>query len=100
MLVGLSGLMSRLNIQLDPEAIFQEGWLLCDVGEHEEGLDYLRRAVAKGYFVAPTLADSRHFDALRDNPVFQSVLAEAEAGRQRALAAFRDAGGERLLLGR
>ena len=47
---------------------------------------------------APTLADSRHFDALRDNPVFQAVLAEAEAGRQRALAAFRDAGGDRLLL--
>ena len=101
MLVGLSGLsVSGLNIQLDPEAIFQEGWLLCDVGEYEEGLGYLRRAVAKGYFVAPTLAGSRHFDALRDNPVFQSVLAEAEAGRQRALAAFRDAGGERLLLGR
>jgi serine/threonine protein kinase/tetratricopeptide (TPR) repeat protein len=101
MLVGLSGLnVSGLNIQLDPEAIFQEGWLLCDVGEYEEGLDYLGRAVAKGYFVAPTLADSRHFDALRDNPVFQSVLAEAKAGRQRALAAFRDAGGERLLMGR
>jgi TolB-like protein len=101
MLVGLSGLsVSGLNIQLDPEAIFQEGWLLCDVGQYDEGLSYIRRAVAKGYFVAPTLAGSRHFDAMRDDPVFQSVLAEAEAGRQRALAAFRDAGGERLLLGR
>ena len=58
MLAGIAAL-SALKIQDDPEAIFQEGWLLCDVGEHEQGLDHLRRAVAKGYFVAPTLAGSR-----------------------------------------
>ena len=27
-----------LKIQDDPEAIFQEGWLFCDVGEHARGL--------------------------------------------------------------
>ena len=96
MLVGMSAL-SALKIQDDPEAIFQEGWLLCDVGEHEQGLGHLRRAVAKGYFVAPTLSGSRQFDALRSDPAFQALLAEAEAGRQQALAAFREAGGERLL---
>jgi eukaryotic-like serine/threonine-protein kinase len=89
-----------LNIQLDPEAIFQEGWLFCDVGEYQHGLEYLQRAVAKGYYPAPTLAQSRHFDALRSDAAFQSVLVQAEAGRQQALAAFREAGGERLLLGR
>jgi tetratricopeptide (TPR) repeat protein len=88
---------STLKINDDPEAIFQEGWLLCDVGEHQEGLGRLRRAVAKGYFVAPTLAGSRQFDALGSDPAFHELLAEAEQGRQRALAAFRDAGGERLL---
>ena len=81
----------------DPEAIFQEGWLLCDVGEHEQGLRRLQQAVAKGYYVAPTLSNSRPFDALRSSPSFQELLAEAEAGRQQALAAFREAGGERLL---
>jgi hypothetical protein len=96
MLAFLSEL-SALKIQDDPEAIFQEGWLLCDVGEYEAGLARLQRAVAKGYFVAPTLARSPQFDALRSDPVFQSVLADAEAGRERALAAFRDAGGDRLL---
>ena len=96
MVVSISAL-SGLRIMDDPEAIFQEGWLLCDVGELERGLGHLRRAVAKGYFVAPTLSGSRHFDALRSDPAFQEVLAEAEAGRQRALAAFREAGGERLL---
>ena len=86
-----------LKIMEDPEAIFQEGWLLCEVGEHARGLDFLRQAVAKGYFVASTLSGSRHFDALRGDPAFQEVLAQAEAGRRRALDAFREAGGERLL---
>jgi eukaryotic-like serine/threonine-protein kinase len=89
--------LQGLKIQDDPEAIFQEGWMLCDVGEHERGFDYLRRAVAKGYFVAPTLAGSRHFDALRGDPAFETLVSEAEAGRQQALAAFREAGGDRLL---
>jgi len=96
MLTGMATL-GALKIQDDPEAIFQEGWLLCDVGEYDVGLGELQRAVAKGYFVSPTLANSRQFDALRGTPAFQTLLAEADAGRQRALAAFRDAGGERLL---
>jgi serine/threonine protein kinase/tetratricopeptide (TPR) repeat protein len=95
-LTGLAAL-SALKIQEDPEAIFQEGWLLCDVGEYEAGLGHLQRAVAKGYFAAPTLSHSRQFDALRRDPAFQALVEEAEAGRQQALAAFREAGGERLL---
>jgi hypothetical protein len=47
--------------------------------------------------VAPTLAGRPHFDALRAEPAFRALLDEAEAGRQRALAAFREAGGERLV---
>jgi eukaryotic-like serine/threonine-protein kinase len=96
LLAGVSDL-STLKIQDDPEAIFQEGWLLCDAGQHEAGLPYLQRAVAKGYFVAPTLTHSRHFDTLRSDPAFQALLAAAEAGRQHALAAFRESGGERLI---
>jgi TolB-like protein/tRNA A-37 threonylcarbamoyl transferase component Bud32 len=86
-----------LKIFDDPEAIFQEGWMFCDVGEHVRGRDYLQRAVARGYFAAETLTDWPQFDALRDDPVFQTLLADAEAGRQRAREAFREAGGERLL---
>jgi len=57
------------------------------------------RAVTRtrGYFVSPTLRASRHFDALRSVPAFQALEAEAEAGRQAALGAFRAAGGERVL---
>jgi eukaryotic-like serine/threonine-protein kinase len=89
--------VAGLKIMEDPEAIFQQGWLLCDVGEHQRGFADLQRAVAKGYFVAPTLAASPSFDALRGEPAFQALLAEAEKGREEALAAFREAGGERLL---
>jgi eukaryotic-like serine/threonine-protein kinase len=96
-MLGSLPAVSALKIQEDPEAIFLEGWFLCDVGEHQAGLEHLRRAVAKGYFVAPTLSGSRHFDALRSDPAFNALLADAKAGRQRALTAFRDAGGERLL---
>jgi hypothetical protein len=96
----MGGRMSTLDtfkIQEDPEAIFQEGWLLCDVGEYGLGLSCLERAVRKGYFVSPTLSARPQFDALRGTPAFQALVTEAEAGRQRALAAFRDAGGERLI---
>jgi hypothetical protein len=96
MVVGMSAL-SALKIMDDPEAIFQMGWLLCDLGEHRHGLGQLQRAVAKGYSVAPTLLGSRPFDSLRGDPDFQKLLAEAEAERRQALAAFREAGGERLL---
>jgi TolB-like protein/predicted Ser/Thr protein kinase len=87
----------RLKILHDPEAIFLQGWLLCEVGEHGRGLPRLQRAVASGYFVSPTLAASRHFDPLRHDAEFQALVAEAESGRQAALTAFRQAGGERLL---
>jgi hypothetical protein len=96
MLHGLSTL-TDLKVQDDPEAIFQEGWLLCDAGEHSKGFELLQRAVARGYFVAPTLSSRPQFDALRSNPAFQALLAEAEAGRQQSLAAFREAGGHRVL---
>jgi serine/threonine protein kinase/tetratricopeptide (TPR) repeat protein len=96
MIEGMAA-FSPLKIMEDPEAIFQEGWLLCDVGEHERGLGHLQRAVAKGYFVAPTLSGRPQFDALRGDRAFQELLAQAEAGRQQALAAFQESGGERLL---
>lgn len=68
-----------------------------DAGEHVRGLEYLQRAVARGYSVAPTLSDAPAFDALRSDPAFQALLSEARAGREEALAAFRETGGERLL---
>jgi len=89
--------MTPLKIFDDPEALFQEGWMFCDIGEHARGLEYLQRAIGRGYFAAPTLAGWPQFDALRDVAAFQRLLASAEAGRQRALTAFRETAGELLL---
>jgi len=88
---------SAFKIQDDPEAIFLEGWLACDVGAYDAGIAGLRRAIAKGYSPTSTLARSPQFDAVRSSPGFVAVQADADAGRRRALAAFREAGGERLL---
>ena len=81
----------------DPEAIFMEGWLLCDSGQYETGLDYVGRAVAKGYYVVPTLSTAPAFHPLRSDPRFQAVIANAKAGRLEALGAFRESGGDRLI---
>jgi eukaryotic-like serine/threonine-protein kinase len=89
--------LAALKIQDDPEAIFQEGWILCDIGDYEGGLGYLQRAVAKGYFAVSTLSSYTQFDALRDDPRFRTLLAEADSGREQALAAFREAGGDRAI---
>ena len=89
--------LGPLKINDDPEAIFQEGWLQCDVGEHEVGLGLLRRAIDKGYFPALTLANRPQFDAIREDAAFQALVEAAEDGRRRALDAFREAGGRRLL---
>jgi hypothetical protein len=86
-----------LRIMEDPEAVFQEAWLFIDAGEHERGIGLLRQSVANGYYPAATLANGRSFAPLRGDPAFQAVLADAEAGRRRALEAFREGGGERLL---
>jgi hypothetical protein len=53
--------------------------------------------VTKGYWVLPTLQQSHEFDALRDDDEFQALIAEATAGRERALAAFLEGGGRQLL---
>jgi serine/threonine protein kinase/tetratricopeptide (TPR) repeat protein len=95
MIAGLASVAGS-KIFDDPEIVFQQGFMFCDLGEHARGLDYLRNAVARGYFPAATLRWPE-FDALRDDTAFRTLLAEADAGRQRAKDAFRESGGERLL---
>jgi len=57
----------------------------------------VRRSIEREYLPVPTLKKARAFDSLRGTATFEALRAEAEAGRDRALAAFREAGGERLL---
>jgi tetratricopeptide (TPR) repeat protein len=94
---GRMSVFKHLKIQEDPEAIFQEGWLLCDLGDYETGLAFLRRAIEKNYWAVVTLMNSRPFDGLRSHPEFEALVVQATQGRERALTVYRDAGGERLL---
>ena len=89
--------LHSFKVRDDPEAIFLQGWMACDVGAHDDGLRFLQRAVARGYSAAPALIRSPQFDVIRSSDAFQALLADAEAGRRRAQVAFREAGGERLL---
>jgi serine/threonine protein kinase/tetratricopeptide (TPR) repeat protein len=89
--------LNQLKIMNDPEALFQIGTLFCDVGEFDAGLSYVQRAIERGYYVAHTLERRTQFDSIRSRPEFQAILSAAQEGRTRSLAAFRDAGGERLL---
>jgi hypothetical protein len=89
--------LNSYKVRDDPEAIFLQGWIACDVGAHEDGLTTLQRAIARGYSAALTLNRASQFDALRSSAAFQTLLGDAEAGRRRAQVAFREAGGERLL---
>jgi len=89
--------MKGLKVLLDPEAMFQEGYMFCDAGDALRGLELLRRSIAKGYFPSETLARRTAFDAVRGTPEFRTILAAAEAGRAQALQVFRQRGGERLL---
>ena len=73
-MVGRSASRAGLKIQDDPEAMFQEGWLFCDLGEHERGLALLQRAITKGYFVSPTLARAPQFDALSGRRAFIALI--------------------------
>ena len=71
--------LSKLAIYDDPEALFQEGWLLCDVGAHEQG-HALPRARRRSR--VPGVAGVEARAAIRPaagTPAFESLLADAEA---------------------
>jgi hypothetical protein len=89
--------LTDLAIYDDPEAIFQEGWMLCDAGAHEKGMAFLERGVDRGFLASPVLRRAPQFDPLRGTPAFESLVADAEASRLRALDDFRAAGGDSLL---
>ena len=74
---GMAGRLTAtapLKIQDDPEAVFQEGLLLCDIGEHRAGLEYPETRRGKGVL--------RHGDAPFANPV-RSTAAGSRVHRTR-----------------
>jgi serine/threonine protein kinase/tetratricopeptide (TPR) repeat protein len=81
----------------DPEASFMYSLILFRTGQTERGLELLESAVAEGFNAATAMAEEASFDPVRGEARFESLRERAAARRAEALAAYRSAGGERLL---
>jgi tetratricopeptide (TPR) repeat protein len=81
----------------DPEASFMYSLILFRTKQVERGLESLESAVGGGFNAATAMADEPSYDVVRGEPRFEALREQAEARRAEALAAYRSAGGERLL---
>jgi serine/threonine protein kinase/tetratricopeptide (TPR) repeat protein len=81
----------------DPEALFMYSLVLFRAGHVERGLELLEGAIAGGYSASTALADESSYDPVRGQARFEALREQVDARRTEALAAYRAAGGERLL---
>jgi hypothetical protein len=81
----------------DPEASFMYSLILFRTGQVERGLELLESAVGGGFNAATAMAEESSYDPVRGEPRFEALREQADARRAEALAAYRAAGGERLL---
>lgn len=83
--------------QRDGEGIYYVSRQLAFMGFADEALQGLERSLESGYFCYPAAARDPWLDALRGMEPFQAWLERLRARHERAAAAFRAAGGPRLL---
>ena len=57
----------------------------------------LERAVAGGWVCHATIAREPWLESVRETPRFAALVSKAESRQAQAAAAFREAGGDRLL---
>ncbi len=81
----------------DPEGLFYLTRLGAHVGDIEGALALFDRVVAGGFYCFPSFARDSWLDGLRAHAAFRQVLNLAETRHREAVAAFRDAGGDRVL---
>jgi serine/threonine-protein kinase len=86
----------NLDGAFDPEEIFFVGTQAARLGM-PEAIEILGRAVDGGYPCWDALVRHPWIAPVREQPGFADVVSRAELGRQRAEAAFREAGGQTLL---
>jgi tetratricopeptide (TPR) repeat protein len=94
--VSRRAVFKNLDGAFDPEEIFFVGTQAARLGM-PEAVEMLGRAVDAGYAARDALTGHPWMDAVRDQPGFADVVRRASEARGRALAAFREAGGEALL---
>jgi hypothetical protein len=81
----------------DPEMLFYIGRHLAHVGEVDDAMVFVQRAVEGGFFCYPVFAEDSWLDPIRSRAAFQSVLAAVRERFQRASALFVESGGPALL---
>jgi len=81
----------------DPESLYYVARQLIFFGSNDSGMLLLARAVDEGFFCFTALARDPWLDSVRTDPAFMNILRLAESRRRDALAAFLEAGGDRLL---
>ena len=81
----------------DPESFYYRALMAAYLEDVERTLATLERVVAGGWFCHATMAREPWLACVRDTPRFEALLAEAEARQRKAAAAFREAGGDKLL---
>ena len=93
---GKAALLEGLAYENDPESTFMDATYMARLGLPGV-VEQLARAVDAGYPVADALARHPWLEGVRSEPGFAEVLERARRARDQALAAFREAGGDRLL---
>ncbi|MEZ5398642.1 MAG: protein kinase [Bryobacteraceae bacterium] len=81
----------------DPEGIFYWSRYIAHLGETELAVSELGNAVELGYYCAYALEHDPWLENVRRHAEFPHMLALAKERRGRALEAFRENGGEKLL---
>ena len=81
----------------DPENLYYSSLMAAYVGDTERTLSSLERAVQGGWLCHATIANEPWLEAVRDTSRFKALVADARARHEQAAAAFREAGGDRLL---
>ena len=82
---------------LDPEMLFYVGRHLAHVGDPDDAIVCIRRAVEGGYGCYPAFATDAWLDSVRSQPAFAALLETVRVPSERARDIFVAAGGPALL---